>query len=186
MIAIREYVESDADTVGRLIADTYGEFNLDFLPPENRGPFLGPFRHARSPERGHQEAIIEVVRAPMVFVADEDGEVVGVLRGRKERLASLFVRKDRLRQGIGTRLVERFELESARQGTTVVRVAASLYGVPFYLALGYRRSTGVRAGRSFQGRGLKVQPMRKVLGTGGARASSSSIEIQRKTHLVGS
>jgi len=88
---------------------------------------------------------------------------VGVLRGRKERLASLFVRGDRQRQGIGRRLVERFEQESVRQGTTVVRVAATLYGIPFYLALGYRRSTGVRTGRSFEGRGLKVQPMRKVL-----------------------
>jgi len=163
MITIRCYQESDAESVGRLIADTYGEFNLSFVPPEERGPFLGPFRHARSPEKAHREAIIGVVRAPMVYVAEEDGEVVGVLRGRKERLASLFVRGDRQRQGIGRRLVERFEQESARQGTRVVRVAATLYGIPFYLALGYKRSTGVRTGWSFEGRGLKVQPMRKVL-----------------------
>ena len=163
MITIRCYQESDAESVGRLIADTYGEFSLSFLPPEARGPFLGPFQHARSPEKAHRDAIIEVVRAPMVYVAEDDGEVVGVLRGRKERLASLFVRGDRQRQGIGRRLVERFEQESISQGTTVVHVAATLYAIPFYLALGYRRSTGVRTGRSFEGRGLKVQPMRKVL-----------------------
>jgi len=164
MITIRFYQESDAQSIGRLIADTYGEFNLSFVPPEVRGPFLGPFRYARSSEKAHQDAIIEVVKAPMVYVAEDDGEVVGVLRGRKERLASLFVRGDRQRQGIGRRLVERFEQESVRQGTTVVRVAATLYGIPFYLALGYRKSTGVRTGWSFEGRGLKVQPMRKVLG----------------------
>jgi len=164
MITIRFYQESDAQSIGRLIADTYGEFNLSFVPPEVRGPFLGPFRYARSSEKAHQDAIIEVVKAPMVYVAEDDGEVVGVLRGRKERLASLFVRGDRQRQGIGRRLVERFEQESARQGTRVVRVAATLYGIPFYLALGYKRSTGVRTGWSFEGRGLKVQPMRKVLG----------------------
>jgi len=164
MTTIRCYQESDAESIGRLIADTYGEFNLSFVPPEERGPFLGPFRYARSPEKAHQEAISEVVRAPMVYVAEEDGEVVGVLRGRRERLASLFVRGDRQRQGIGRGLVECFEQESARQGTTVVRVAATLYAIPFYLALGYKRSTGVRTGWSFEGRGLKAQPMRKVLG----------------------
>ncbi len=163
MITIRCYEESDAESVGRLIADTYSEFNLSFLPPEERGPFLGPFRHARSPEKAHRDAISEVVRSPMVYVAEEDGEVVGVLRGRRERLASLFVRGDRQRQGIGRRLVERFEQESLEQGTRVVRVAATLYGTLFYLAMGYKRSTGVRTGRSFEGRGLKTQPMRKVL-----------------------
>ena len=164
MITIRSYQESDAEQVGRLIADTYDEFNLSFLPPEERGLFLGPFRYARSPEKAHQAALVEVVRSPMAYVAEEDGEIVGILRGRKERLASLFVRGDRHRQGIGTRLVQRFELDSIQQGTTMLRVAATLYAVPFYLALGYRRSTGVRTGWSFEGRGLKVQPMRKVLG----------------------
>ncbi len=169
MITIRCYATSDAESVGRLIADTYSQFNLSFLPPGERGPFLGPFLYARSPEKAHQEAIVEVVSAPIVYVAEESGDIVGVLRGRKERLASLFVRGDRQRRGIGTRLVERFEQESAGNGWAVVRVAATLYGVPFYMALGYRRSTGVRAGRSFEGRGLKVQPMRKVLKTAMSR-----------------
>ena len=164
MITIRCYQESDAAGVGRLIADTYGEFNLSFVPPEERGPFLGPFRHARSPEPAHQQAISEIIRSPMLYVAEDDGEIVGVLRGRQGRLASLFVRGDRHRQGIGTQLVERFERESLSQGVPVVHVAATLYGVPFYLAMGYKRSTGVRNGWSFEGHGLPVQPMRKVLG----------------------
>jgi len=37
------------------------------------------------------------------------------------------------------------------------------YGVPFHLAMGYRRSAGVRTGWSLEGHGLRVQPMRKVL-----------------------
>lgn len=163
MTTIRRYTERDAQAVGRLIADTYSEFNLSFVPPEELGLFLGPFRHAGSEEEAHQEAIVQVVRSAMVYVADDDGEIVGVLRGREGRLASLFVRGDHHRQGIGRKLVERFERDSLRQGVTVVRVAATLYAVPFYLAMGYKRSTGVRTGWSFEGRGLKVQPMRKVL-----------------------
>jgi GNAT superfamily N-acetyltransferase len=163
MITMRCYQESDAERVGRLIADTYREFNLSFVPPEEVGLFLGPFRHSRSQEQAHQEAIAQVIRSAMVLVAEDDGELVGVLRGRKERLASLFVRGDYHRRGIGRQLVERFEQECRRQGATVIRVAATLTAVPFYLALGYKRSTGVRTGWSFEGRGLRVQPMRKVL-----------------------
>ena len=47
-------------------------------PPE--AP-LAPSAAARSPEKAHQEAIAGAVRAAMVYVAEEDGEVVGVLGG---------------------------------------------------------------------------------------------------------
>jgi GNAT superfamily N-acetyltransferase len=164
VITIRRYREDDAQDVGRLIAGTYGEFNLSFAPPGDRGAFLGPFQYAYSPDQGHQEAIARAIRSEMVFVAEEEGEIVGVLRGRRERLASLFVRGDRHRQGIGRRLVKRFEQESLAQGVGVIRVASTLFAVPFYLAMGYKRSTGVRTGWSFQGTGLRVQPMRKRLG----------------------
>ena len=162
-IIIRNYCEADAQSVGRLIADTYSEYNLDFLPSEARAPFLGPFAHACSPEPAHQAAIAQVIRSEMIYVAEADGEIVGVLRGRKERLASLFVRRDPHRQGIGRKLVEHFESASRAQGVQVIRVAATLYGIPFYLSMGYKRSTGLRSGWSFEGRGLPNQPMRKVL-----------------------
>jgi len=166
-ILIRDYREDDAQSVGWLIADTYSEYNLDFLPVHARAPFLGPFEHARSPEPAHQAAIAQVIRSEMVFVAEDNAgdsaEIVGVLRGRKERLASLFVRGDRHRQGVGRALVEHFEKASRAQGVQVIRVAATLYGVPFYQAMGYKRSTGVRSGWSFEGQGLPTQPMRKVL-----------------------
>ena len=101
MNTIRLYRESDAASVGRLIADTYSEFNLGFASPAERGLLLGPFWHARSPEQVHREAIADVIRACMVFVAEDRGEIVGVLRGKPDRLQSLFVRKDHHRQGIG-------------------------------------------------------------------------------------
>ena len=163
MLTIRPYRESDAESVGRLIARTYSEFNLSFATPEELGKLLGPFRHAWSAEPAHREAIAQVIRAPLVFVAEDGDEIVGVLRGRKERLASLFIRGDRHRRGIGRRLVEQFEQECIHQDVTVLRVAATLYAIPFYTALGYRRSTGVRSGWSFEGTGLTYQPMKKVL-----------------------
>jgi GNAT superfamily N-acetyltransferase len=161
MRVIRPYRDSDAPTVGELIAATYTEFNLSFASPDELRKLLGPFRHAWSAEPAHRDAIAQVIRSPVVLVAEEDGEIVGVLRGRAGRLASLFVRGDSHRRGVGRRLVETFEDDRVRQGDQVIRVASTLYAVPFYTAMGYRRSTGVRSGWSFAGRGLKYQPMRK-------------------------
>ena len=45
MIIIRNYKEEDAIETGKLIADTFGEFNLSALSPEERELALGPFRH---------------------------------------------------------------------------------------------------------------------------------------------
>jgi len=163
MVTIRRYRESDAPGAGRLIADTFSEFNLSFASPAQRERLLGPFQHARSLEKSHQEAIAGVIRSEMVFVAEVDGEIVGILRGRTDRLASLFVRGDYHRQGIGRRLVARFEEACVRRGATEVKVAATLYAVPFYQEMGYRKTTGVRSGRSFEGTGLMYQPMKKVL-----------------------
>ena len=171
MVIIRRYRESDAASAGRLIAKTFAEFNLSFASPEERDRFLGPFRHADSPEEAHQAAISTVIRSETVLVAvdiggaqdADEGKLVGILRGRKGRLASLFVQGEYHRQGIGRGLVERFEQEQLQQGAAAVKVAATLYAVPFYLRMGYKRTTGIRSGRSFEGVGLPYQPMKKVL-----------------------
>ena len=163
MVQIRQYHPSDAPAVGVLIADTYSEYNLAELSPEDRAKFLGPFHFARSSQQNHREEIARVLQADMVFVAEDAGELVGVLRGRAGRLQSLFVRGDHHRQGIGRRLVEHFESECTRQDSRVIRVAATLYAVPFYMALGYTRSTGLRTLTSFEGRGLQYQPMKKTI-----------------------
>jgi len=49
------------------------------------------------------------------------------------------------------------------QGGKVIRVSSSMYAVPFYLKMGYKKSTGVRKSWSFDGYGFPIQPMRKVI-----------------------
>ncbi len=161
---IRNYNEqSDSHAVGILIAETYRKFNLGFASPDEQEKLLGPFRNAWSGEQAHREAIIQVLRTEMIFVADVDGQVIGVLRCRPGRLQSLFVREDYHRLGIGRSLVERCEQECTRRGSRSISLAATLYAVPFYETVGYKKSTGIRNGWSFDGRGLKYQPMKKVL-----------------------
>jgi predicted N-acetyltransferase YhbS len=162
-VTVRPYRDSDSPAVGQLIAETFSRFNLDFAPAEQQKAFLGPFRHFASSRADHQAAIAAAIRSQVVFVSEEAGEVVGVLRGREGRLASLFVRGDRHGQGIGRMLVQRYEGHCRKKGWKVVHVASTMEAVGFYTRLGYRRSTGVRSGHSFDGTGLPIQPMKKVL-----------------------
>ncbi len=164
MISIRRYREMDSSAVGRLIADTFQQFNLSYASPEDQQKLLGPFRHARSRNRSHREEIARMISAPMVFVAVRDKrEIVGVLRGSKEKMRSLFVAGKAHRTGVGQKLVKRFEKECVSLGATVIRLAATIYATPFYLRMGYTRSTGVRVTDCFDGTGLPYQPMKKVL-----------------------
>ena len=169
MLVIRRYREGDSRLVGILIADTYRTFNLSEMTAEQQNAMLGPFAHARSNDPSRQREIAEALRAPSVWVAEGNGSIVGVLRGGRvdERgrtvLQSLFVSGKYHRLGIGRKLVERFEKEYTARGVTVFKLLSTLHAVPFYLSMGYRRSTGVRGIHSFDGVGLPSQPMKKVL-----------------------
>jgi GNAT superfamily N-acetyltransferase len=123
---------------------------------------LGFFLYARSSDPSHQKTIAKAIRAPTVLFAEMDGRIIGVLRGRTV-LQSLFVSGRCHRQGIGRKLVDRFEKDYIARGVTVFKLLATTYTVPFYLAMGYRKSTGMRFIHSFEGLGLPSQPMKKVV-----------------------
>jgi len=169
MYLIRRYTTSDATHVGVLIADTYAEFNLAQMTSGQRKAMMGPFAFAHSSLPEHRDAIAGAISAPSVWVAEVDGEIVGVLRGGRTDhrgrtvLSSLFVSGRHHRQGIGRGLVKRFEQEYVGRGSSVFKLAATLYAVPFYLSVGYKRSTNVRSLRSFGEPGLPYQPMKKTL-----------------------
>ena len=80
--------------MGRLIAETYRTYNLPHADPDKQERLLGPFRNAFSNDPKHQDAIRSVIRAPMLYVAEDGKEIMGVLRGRTHVLASLFVQGD--------------------------------------------------------------------------------------------
>jgi GNAT superfamily N-acetyltransferase len=164
-VKIRRYRESDLAEVGRLIADTFRRFNLSYALPAEQEKLLGPFRHAHSKDEGHQRGIAATIRAPLVLVAEdeEDDAVVGVLRGSPGRLHSLFVREACHRRGIGRQLMNAFERQVREAGRDKITLQSTLYAVPFYLRLGYKRSTGVRSGACFDGIGFTYQPMKKRL-----------------------
>ncbi len=162
-VIIRQYDEqTDARPVGILIAETYRRFNLGFASKAEQKKFLGPFFYAKSDNPSRQLEIRRVLRAEFVFVAENHEQIVGVIRGKPSRIQSLFVQAEHHRQGIGRMLVERCEQECRSKGSKTIHLAATLYAIPFYSALGYKKSTGLRIGWSFTGYGLMSQPMKKI------------------------
>ncbi len=169
MLEIRKDNGRDVTQVGVLIADAYAEYNLSETTPDKRASMLGPFAFAHSPVAEHREALASAISAPSVWIAERDGEIVGVLRGGRTDdrgrtvLSSLFVSGPYHRQGVGRALIERFEQEYTARGVDVFKVSSTLYAVPFYLSMGYKRSTNVRFAYSFGEPGLPYQPMKKTL-----------------------
>ena len=165
VLRIRRYHEPDTVEVGRLIAGTFRRFNLSHASPAEQQKLLGPFRLAHSESSEHQRSIAAVIQAPLVLVAEdnEKGMIVGVLRGSPGRLHSLFVHETCHRRGIGRRLMNAFEREVRKAGHDKITLQSTIYAVPFYQSLGYKRSTGIRSGPCFDGTDFRHQPMKKVL-----------------------
>jgi ribosomal protein S18 acetylase RimI-like enzyme len=77
------------------------------------------------------------------WVAERDGEVVGLAHWQDDFLHALHVRSDHSRCGVGTRLMDRAEAEIARSGFETVRLETDTFNAPsqaFYAARGYREA----------------------------------------------
>jgi len=155
MLRIRKYRRDDAREVAALISKTFSQF----CRVEGTEAAVQEYVDHYDPNGKTDEEVEGLLsRTRTRLVAVADSHTVGVLRARDNRITNLFVRGDYHRQGIAARLVQRFEEACLRAGFTEVVLRSSLYATPFYEAMGYKKTTGVR-----NLRGLKVQPMKKRL-----------------------
>jgi len=152
MLRIRRYQDGDAKAVARLISKTYAQFNSTEGSPEAVQQYVARY----NPDGDFEEIRKRLRRTPCCWVAVDDSRVVGVIRGIGNRLINLFIAGPYQRRGIAARLVRRYEMSRRKAGYSEVVLRSSLYAVPFYQAVGYKKTTGVRTLH-----GLKVQPMKK-------------------------
>lgn len=97
-------------------------------------------------------------RTPYAFVCELNGQIIGVIRGTRNQLINLFVDINYHKRGVGSELLKKYENAVVIAGSDYIKIKASLYGTLFYEKAGYKKSTGIR---NF--RGLKIQPMKKLL-----------------------
>jgi len=155
MITIRKYRREDARAVAGLIGRTYARFNRH----EGTKQAVRDYIQSYDPMGKKTEDIHRRFRrTPNCFVAVTGSQIVGVVRGTENRLVNLFVDGNCHRQGIATRLVERFEKACRKAGGKDIVLRSSLYATPFYESVGYKKTTGIR-----HFHGLRIQPMKKIL-----------------------
>ena len=151
---IRALKPNDIEATSLLIKRTFSEFNRT----EGSAEAVARYIEAYNPTGKQDELKRRFGGTPICYVAIENQSVFGVVRGVPGRLINLFVDGQYHRRGIGKKLLLRFESDCRKRNVQMVKINASLFGIRFYEANGYKKTTGVR---NF--RGLSVQPMRKRL-----------------------
>ena len=150
---IRKYQIKDLINVSKLIQKTYAEFNNG----EGNKKAVQRYLDAYSTENSNLEFLEESYSStPIFLVAIENQQLVGMIRGNKNKIFNLFVNGSQHKKGIGKKLVDLFEKEAIKQNSNEIRIKASIYATLFYQKVGYKKTTGIR---NFHG--LQIQPMLK-------------------------
>lgn len=102
--------------------------------------------------------VFNISKDTIFYVAEENNKIKGYINGRKNKIGNLFVFGVEHKKGIGRKLVELFEKESKKQNSHGIKINSSIYAIPFYEKMGYKKTTGIK-----NMSGLRVQPMKKRL-----------------------
>lgn len=157
MITIREYRDADFESVARLVRDVFTEFVMPDASPE--GVLWWTEYHSLHPQH-REEVRTRFDACPIRYVAVDNDRIIGTAMGTAEELVRIFVRTSYHGRGIGKSLFEQFEKDCATMGSVRYRITSALCSISFYQKLGCKKTTGIR-----NLHGLKVQPMRKNLGS---------------------
>ena len=74
-----------------------------------------------------------------IFVAELEGKIIGYSSLLSKSIGAMFVLPEYARRGVGKKLLATIEKEAIARNRKVLTAIASLTGVPFYQACGYRR-----------------------------------------------
>jgi GNAT superfamily N-acetyltransferase len=100
--------------VGILIGITSSSSTWTVFPPGRPRRCWGvPLRALDDPL--HRQVIASVIAAPIVWVAEDAGDLVACCAAVRGGCTSLFVAAERQRQGIGRMLMDRFEDQCGRR-----------------------------------------------------------------------
>ena len=98
-------------------------------------------------------------KIPLKLVAEDNGKIIGILRGFDNKIVSLFVDKKYHKKGVGKKLYNKAE-KVIKKNHKIIKIKSSLYAVPFYKKLGFKNTTGIRSLKKLP---IKFQPMKKLL-----------------------
>jgi ribosomal protein S18 acetylase RimI-like enzyme len=143
-MVIRRYREADRPALRAITAEAFRGVCID----QNIERIFGPAGDIHWQERKGRHIDDDVrAHAAGVFVAEDEGEVVGYVTTRLDRwgkvgqVANFAVRRDRQGQGIGRRLIEHALDYFREQGMLLARIETLVQNdrcMDFYPKLGFR------------------------------------------------
>jgi len=153
---IRKFRAQDTREVAKIIKETFQKYNHADGSKEAIRKYVERF------EEDKLSALTDSLqKGRIVLIAEDNGRIMGVVRGDENRVSNLFVDGRYHGRGIGRRLIDEFEKKAREFGSDYINIKSSLYAVPFYQHMGYTRTTGIRKAKRLWG--IKYQPMIKRL-----------------------
>ena len=154
-MTIRRFKESDIQEVSTLAMTTFLKFNgKDYFSESAIQKVLDSWDYQKN-----NHFVEDMRRTDIYFCAiDSQENIIGLIRGTKDKVKSLFVHGDFHHQGIGRMLMNMFEFEARNQGSRQITLESSLFAAPFYERMDFQRTSDLI---NFEG--LKVYSMRKDL-----------------------
>ena len=157
MLRIRKYREKDLNQAASLVSESFRSFNFKDNPPDVSQEYAAYY----DPSINLNDIRKRFEATSLFLVAEKNSQIVGMLRAIENRIVNLFVHENFHKQGIGKRLIHRYERECKKRGYQKIVLRSQIYAIPFYQACGYKKTTGIR-----NKYGLIIQPMKKQLTVG--------------------
>jgi GNAT superfamily N-acetyltransferase len=154
MIKIRKFTKKDTVNTALLMVNVYKKFNQG----ESTKKGLQEYVNSVHPDKVPLDKLYKKLNKPIAFVATDKDKIIGVVRGNPDRINSLFVDGKYQKKGVGKKLVEFFVRAAKKQGAEFIKVRSSVFAVPFYEAMGFKKTTGLR-----RPHGMKMYNMKKAL-----------------------
>ncbi len=152
---IRNFMETDSKKVSELAMSTFQDYNgKDYFSKSGIQKVLDSWNY-----HSNKKFLDDMRRTDIYFLAVEpQGNIVGLIRGTKNEINSLFVKGDYHNKGIGRMLIKKFENEALKQGSHEIRIESSIFATLFYEKMDYEKISNL-----INYEGLKVYSMRKIL-----------------------
>ncbi|MBT3983305.1 MAG: GNAT family N-acetyltransferase [Bacteriovoracaceae bacterium] len=153
---IRKFQKKDTVPSAELIYQVFKKYNgNDYFDLKGVNEVLDLLD---AKKRSTADLMVMFSRSSIVYVAEEGKQIIGVIRGSKNKITSLMVDGRFHKRGVGKKLIEKFEADAISLGGEFIKIRSSLFAVSFYQAQGFKKNTGIR---KFMG--LKVFNMKKNL-----------------------
>ena len=149
---IRKARKKDVFEISMLISKTFEKFCSDDGTKEGVKRYID----LHNPKKNLENIQKSYYKSPIFFIAVQNNKIMGVIRGNSSKIGNLFVKEEYHKKGIAKKLISRFEKEAKKNNSKEIKICASLYAIPFYQKMGYKKTTGIK---NFHG--LKIFLMKK-------------------------